>query len=119
MGHTCHLLPAAHDAVHHLHSVAACLVLLLQILVLGWCKSQRDMEVVRKVVQQVCVAHAAEDGTTVGMRAALCQDCVRTWHHTDECGVQEALGAKLRSKFLQDQQHCCFDLCVCVCFLSA
>lgn len=36
-----------------------------QILVLGWCVSQRDVEVVRKVVQQVCVAHAPEGGTTV------------------------------------------------------
>lgn len=44
----------------------ACLLSAAQILVLGWCVSQRDMEVVRKVVQQVCVAHAPEGGTTVG-----------------------------------------------------
>lgn len=49
------------SAAHGLTGAA----LLLQILVLGWCVSQRDMEVVRKVVQQVCVAHAPEGGTTV------------------------------------------------------
>lgn len=37
----------------------------MQILVLGWCTSQRDVEVIRKVLQQICVAHAPEGGTTV------------------------------------------------------
>jgi hypothetical protein len=51
---------------------------LLQILVLGWCVSQRDMEVVRKVVQQVCVAHAPEGGTTVSaeLNNRLCLACL-------------------------------------------
>lgn len=48
-------------------SDSCCAAPVLQILVLGWCVSQRDMEVVRKVVQQVCVAHAPEGGTTVSV----------------------------------------------------
>lgn len=42
---------------------------LLQVLVLGWCVSQRDIEVVRKVVQQLCVARGCEGNRTVGVGA--------------------------------------------------
>jgi hypothetical protein len=38
---------------------------LLQHLILGWCVSQRDLEVVRKILQQICVAYAPEGGTKV------------------------------------------------------
>lgn len=38
---------------------------LLQHLILGWCVSQRDLEVVRKMLQQICVAYAPEGGTKV------------------------------------------------------
>ncbi|WIA29180.1 hypothetical protein OEZ86_011691 [Tetradesmus obliquus] len=34
-------------------------------LILGWCVSQRDLEVVRKMLQQICVAYAPEGGTKV------------------------------------------------------
>jgi hypothetical protein len=37
----------------------------LQYLVLGWCVSQRDVEVVRKIVEQLCVAWKPQGGTTV------------------------------------------------------
>lgn len=36
-----------------------------QYLVLGWCKSQRDLEVVMKVLSQVCQAYRMDGGTTV------------------------------------------------------
>lgn len=38
-------------------------------LILGWCHSQRDLEVVRKVLAQACLAYRAEGGTTVRARA--------------------------------------------------
>jgi hypothetical protein len=41
------------------------LVLSPQILILSWCASQRDLEVVRKVLSQLCLAYRAEGGTTV------------------------------------------------------
>jgi hypothetical protein len=44
-------LPVAAAAVQHL--------------ILGWCVSQRDLEVVRKMLQQICVAYAPEGGTKV------------------------------------------------------
>jgi hypothetical protein len=36
-----------------------------QILILSWCTSQRDLEVVRKVLAQACLAFRPEGGTTV------------------------------------------------------
>lgn len=35
------------------------------VLILGWCKSQRDLETVRKILQQLCLAYSSEGGTTV------------------------------------------------------
>ncbi|GBF91919.1 hypothetical protein Rsub_04643 [Raphidocelis subcapitata] len=35
------------------------------ILILSWCASQRDLEVVRKVLSQLCLAYRAEGGTTI------------------------------------------------------
>lgn len=40
-------------------------MLLHQFLVLGWAVSQRDLEVLIKLVQQLCCAAAAEGGVTV------------------------------------------------------
>ncbi len=37
----------------------------MQMLLLGWCASQRDLEVIRKILQQVCAAYGPEGGTTV------------------------------------------------------
>jgi hypothetical protein len=37
----------------------------MQVLILSWCVSQRDLEVVRKVLSQLCLAYRAEGGTTV------------------------------------------------------
>lgn len=37
----------------------------VQYLVLGWCVSQRDVEVVRKIVEQLCMAWKPQGGTTV------------------------------------------------------
>lgn len=39
-----------------------------QIVLLSWCTSQRDLEVVRKIVAQTCLAYKPEGGTTVGGR---------------------------------------------------
>ncbi|KAK9845991.1 hypothetical protein WJX81_007900 [Elliptochloris bilobata] len=35
------------------------------VLILGWCDSQRDLEVVQKVVSQLCHAYEAEDGRVI------------------------------------------------------
>lgn len=51
------------------HSVMAACVL-VQILVLSWCVSQRDVEVVRKVVEQLCLANAPQNGVEVSKTAA-------------------------------------------------
>ena len=34
-------------------------------LILGWCDSQRDLEVVQKVVSQLCHAYEAEGGRAI------------------------------------------------------
>lgn len=34
-------------------------------LILGWCDSQRDLEVVQKVVSQLCHAYEAEGGRVI------------------------------------------------------
>ena len=36
-----------------------------QVLILGWCDSQRDLEVVQKVVSQLCHAYEAEGGRVI------------------------------------------------------
>ena len=36
-----------------------------QVLILGWCDSQRDLEVVQKVVSQLCHAYEAEGGRAI------------------------------------------------------
>lgn len=35
------------------------------LLILSWCKSQRDVEMVRKVLEQYCLAHKPTGGTTI------------------------------------------------------
>jgi hypothetical protein len=81
-------------------------LVLLQILVLGWCVSQRDMEVVRKVVQQVCMAHAPEGGTTVsgqhGQQAPSRMPCHAVPAHLPcKHGTASALGRAELASFVE------------------
>jgi hypothetical protein len=51
----------------------------LQHLILGWCVSQRGLEVVRKILQQICVAYAPEGGTKVGTGSSLSAVSSSSW----------------------------------------
>jgi hypothetical protein len=51
----------------------------VQHLILGWCVSQRDLEVVRKMLQQICVAYAPEGGTKVGWYSSDSSSSSSNW----------------------------------------